>query len=162
MQINEKEPIVLRPPIRQWIEAFNTRNVAVIVALYADGAELFDSGMPRPRRGRAEIERWFSWRFRSTPLTYTPIEQADDGNEQIVVSWIANGQGPRFFGQAWLSRPFLVNGKSCFTVRDGLIQKQHGVYDHLSVLKQIVPPLKWVPAAVARCIYAVYLWRNGQ
>jgi len=162
VQTNEKMPTNLPPTISQWVESFNTRNVAAIIALYADGAELFDSGMRRPRRGYTEIEHWFSWRFRSTPLTYTPTEQVRAENDQIVVSWIANGRGPRLFGLPLFARSFQVNGKSYFTLRDGLIQKQQGVYDHMSVLKQIAPPLKWLPSAVARFIYAVYLWCGGQ
>ncbi len=149
----------LHPLIDKWIIAFNTHDVATIVSLYMDDAELLDSGMSHPREGRAAIERWFRWRFRSTPITYTPVGQASGEDGQVVVSWIARGRGPR----ALLARPFQVAGKSYFTLRDDLmIQKQKGVYDHMSVLKQAVPPLRWLPPAVARAVYAVYLWRGGQ
>jgi|SRR6266487_120458 len=149
--------ITLHPPIDRWITAFNTHDIATIVSLYMDDAELFDSGMPRPRAGRAEIEHWFRWRFRSVPITYMPVDQVPGEDEQVVVSWIARGRGPR----ALLARPFQVDGKSYFTLRDGLIQKQHGVYDHTSVLKQVVPPLRWLPPTVARFVYTLYLRRGG-
>jgi hypothetical protein len=38
--------------VNQWVEAFNAHDVSSIVALYADDAQLFDSGMKHPRRGR--------------------------------------------------------------------------------------------------------------
>lgn len=148
----------LHPLIDKWIAAFNAHDVATIVTLYMDDAELLDSGMDRPREGRTAIEHWFRWRFRSTPITYTPVEQASGEDGQVVVSWIARGRGPR----ALLARPFQVDGKSYFTLRGDRIQKQHGVYDHMSVLKQAVPPLRWLPPAVARAVYAMYLRCGGQ
>lgn len=149
--------ITLHPLIDRWIMAFNAHDVATIVTLYRDDAELFDSGMPRPRVGRAEIEHWFRWRFRSVPITYTPVDQSPGADGQVVVSWIARGRGPR----ALLARPFQIDGKSHFTFSGGLIQKQHGVYDHTSVLKQVVPPLRWLPPAAARFVYTLYLRRGG-
>src|SRR5689334_20474680 len=89
--------------VSQWIDAFNAHNVTSIVALYADDAELFDSGMPRPRCGRDEIQGWFSWRFRSTPtISYTPTGQVSTDQERMVVKWVARGHGPRLLG----ARPF--------------------------------------------------------
>jgi hypothetical protein len=149
--------ITLHPLIDRWITAFNAHDVATIVTLYMDDAELFDSGMPRPRAGRAEIGHWFRWRFRSVPITYTPVDQSHGADGQVVVSWIARGRGPR----ALLARPFQVAGKSYFTLSGDLIQKQHGVYDHTSVLKQVVPPLRWLPPVVARFVYTLYLRRAG-
>ena len=146
------------PVIDKWITAFNSHDLALITTLYMDDAELMDSGMPSPRVGRTQIEQWFRWRFRSTSIAYTPLEQASGEDGQIVVSWIARGHGPR----ALLARPFQVDGKSYFTLRDGRIQRQQGIYDHLAVLRQILPPLKWLPSGVARAVYAVYLWRGRQ
>ncbi|TMB90146.1 MAG: nuclear transport factor 2 family protein, partial [Chloroflexi bacterium] len=74
MPIDENEIAVHRTLVNRWIEAFNEHNVSAIVALYADNAELFDSGMKHPRRGRKEIERWFIKRFQSMPsITYIPV-----------------------------------------------------------------------------------------
>ena len=136
---------LLRPPINQWVEAFNAHNVAAIVSLYTEDAELFDSGMKHARRGRDEIERWFRWRFSSmSSLTYTLSGQVFLEEGQAVVTWTTSGLGPRLLGQAWLSRPFQVDGVSVFMLRNGLIHKQRGYYDHLSALEQILPPLKWI------------------
>ncbi len=131
--------------VNRWIEAFNAHDVASIVALYTDDAELFDSGMKHPHRGRTEIERWFARRFSSMPtITYTPTHQLF-ACEYAVVLWTTRGRSPRILGQSWLSRPFQVNGVSVFTLRDGYIQNQRGYYDHLSALGQILPPLTWLP-----------------
>ena len=134
----------VRAIVNQWIAAFNSHDVAAIVALYADDAELFDSGMKHPRYGRIEIEQWFTTRFQTMPtFSYTPTSQiAVPG--QAVVTWTARAHSPRLLGQSWLSRPFQVDGVSVFTLREGHIKKQRGYYDHLSALEQILPFLKWV------------------
>ena len=130
--------------VNRWIEVFNAHDVSAIVSLYADNAELYDSGMKHPRRGRTEIEQWFTTRFQTMPsITYTPASQLFT-ETQAAVTWTARGRSPRLLGQAWLSRPFQVAGVSIFTLQDGRIQRQRGYYDHLSTLEQILPPLKWI------------------
>lgn len=129
--------------VGRWIEAFNNRNVEAIVSLYADDAELFDSGMKHVRSGKKEIERWFTDRFQGLPtLTYSPTAQLF-GDNQVAVTWIARGNGPRLLKQTWLTRrTFEVSGVSIFAIANSQIKKQHGYYDHLSVAQQLVPILK--------------------
>ena len=144
MPVDKSDVTMHRTVVNRWIEAFNTHDVAAIVALYANDAELYDSGMKRSRRGRTEIERWFTTRFQSLPsITYTPIYQLFS-EDQAAITWTVSGQGPRILGQSWLSRPFQVEGVSIFSLQGGLIENQRGYYDHLSALEQILPPLKWV------------------
>ena len=157
---NEDALTPLPAPVGRWIAAFNAHDLATIVSLYRDDAELFDSGMPRPRHGHTEIERWFRWRFASTPITYIPTGEDPGENGQVIVAWIARGSGPRLLSR--FTRSFEVAGKSYFTLSDGVIKKQHGVYDHLSVLRQVVPLFKWLPSRFTRFIYHIYLWRGGQ
>jgi steroid delta-isomerase-like uncharacterized protein len=128
---------------QQWIEAFNKHDVSVLVALYAEDAELFDSGMKRARHGRKEIEQWFTRRFQMVPtISYIPKSYLL-GGEQASVEWVTTG-AIRLLGQNWLSRLLQVEGVSVFTIQNGLIQKQRGYYDHLSALEQMLPPLKWL------------------
>lgn len=131
--------------VTRWITAFNAHNVEQIVALYTDDAELFDTGMKRVRRGQNEIRGWFTQRFQKMPtIHYTPTKnflQQDDA----VVCWIASGHTPALLGQRWLSRPFQVEGVSVFRINAGRIQWQHGYYDHLHVVEQVIPPLRWLP-----------------
>ncbi len=130
--------------VHRWIDAFNRHQVSDLVALYREDAELSDSGMKRKRRGHREIEAWFTSRFRMTPtISYTPhAEFVSDG--QIVVQWTTRGRLERLLGQKWLPRPFVVDGVSIFRIENGLIQNQHGYYDHLSAVEQTLPPLKWL------------------
>jgi len=145
MQANDEICSLLRPPVSQWIKAFNAHDVGAMVALYTDDAVLFDSGMKAARRGRGEIERWFTTRFHTMPsIRYVPNGQVFMENGQAAVTWTAHGRGPRLLGQSWLARPFQVDGVSIFTLRDGLICQQRGYYDHLAVVEQILPPLKWL------------------
>ncbi len=132
------------PVVHRWIDAFNQHQVSGLVALYKEDAELFDSGMKRKRQGHKEIEAWFTSRFRMTPsITYTPNAHfVSDG--QIAVQWTTRGRLERLLGQRWLRRPFTVDGISIFSIENGLIQKQRGYYDHLSLVGQILPPLKWL------------------
>lgn len=129
--------------VERWIEAFNDHNVEGIILLYAEGAELLDSGMKHARSGKEEIKQWFTGRFQGLPtLTYTPTAQLF-GESQVAVTWIARGNGPRLLGQKWLTRrKFEVSGVSIFAIEDGQIKKQHGYYDHLSVAQQLLPILK--------------------
>ena len=132
------------PVVQRWIDAFNRHRVSELVALYKEDAELFDAGMKRKRWGHREIEAWFTSRFRMTPtITYTPHAHfVSDG--QIAVQWTTHGRLERLLGQKWLGRPFTVDGVSIFSIENGLIQKQRGYYDHLSLVEQILPPLKWL------------------
>lgn len=131
--------------VEQWIAAFNAHNVASISALYANDAELFDSGMRRARQGRDEITAWFTRRFRQMPaIQYTPIRYFLDGS-QAAVCWLAEGKTPAFLRQRWLSRSFQVDGVSIFRTQDGLITWQHGYYDHLQMVERVIPPLRWLP-----------------
>ena len=145
MPIDEQLHALLRAPVSQWIEAFNAHDAAAIVALYTDDAELFDAGMRYPRRGRNEIQRWFVRRFQSMPsIAYMLNGHVFMDEAQAAVTWTTHGRSPRLLRQSWLSRPFQVDGVSVFSLRDGLIYKQHGYYDHLTVVGQVLPPLKWL------------------
>ena len=143
-EIEESSFAWQRTLVNQWIAAFNEHNVAAIVALYAENAELFDSGMKRPRRGPHEIEHWFTSRFRTMPsITYTPKSQLfTDG--RAVVTWTTSGRAPRILGLNLLRRSFHVDGISLFTLQNNQIVAQRGYYDHLSALEQLLPPLKWI------------------
>ncbi|HLZ81302.1 MAG TPA: nuclear transport factor 2 family protein [Ktedonobacteraceae bacterium] len=142
IQENEKQVSLHRTVVNQWIEAFNGHNVPAIVSLYTEDAELYDSGMKHPRRGRAEIEQWFTTRFQTMPsITYTSASQLFT-ETQAAVTWTVRGRGPRLLGQSWLVRPLQVHGVSVFYLVNGQIQQQRGYYDHLSALEQILPPLK--------------------
>lgn len=163
MSSNLEPEAELQPPVSEWIVAFNTRNLEAIVGLYADDAELLDTGMRRPRRGKQAIESWFRLRFSSMPENvYTPQGRIIVEEGQAVVPWTLHGRGPCLLGQSWLARPFQVDGTSYFTLQAGQIYRQHGVYNHMAVLRQILPPLCWFPAFVAHTIYYLYLWRNNQ
>lgn len=131
---------------RAWVAAFNAHDVAALVALYAPDAELNDSGMRRVRRGRQEIERWFTMRFTSLPeIAYTPVTELVDG-EKVAITWTVNGRTPRLLGQRWLARPFSVDGVSVFHLNSGLIVRQRGYYDHLSVVERALPFLRLLPS----------------
>ena len=140
MQADDRQIVVKR-----WIEAFNAHDVASLVALYADDAELFDAGMKHPHRGRAEIERWFTRRFATVPeLSYTPADQLFT-SDSVIVLWTARGGSPHVLRLGWLLRPFHVDGVSFFRIVDGHIQKQRAYYDHLTLVEQVFPPLRWLP-----------------
>jgi uncharacterized protein (TIGR02246 family) len=131
--------------VDRWIVAFNTHDARQIVSLYHEDAELFDSGMRYPRKGREAIRAWFTQRFEQMPsIEYVRMKsflQAEEG----VVTWIARGSTPALLGQRWLVRPYEVEGVSQFIMRDGRIYWQHGFYDHLSIVEKVLPFLKWLP-----------------
>ena len=135
----------LQDIVKQWITAFNDHDATTLVSLYTDDAELFDSGMKHPRCGRVEIEQWFVKRFRSMPsIIYVPSNQILIADNLATVTWTTSGRTPRRFGLPWLSRPFRADGVSVFTFQEGRILQQRGYYDHLAVVEQVLPPLKWL------------------
>lgn len=142
--IDESQP----SPAQQWIAAFNAHDVEAIVAFYREDAELYDAGMKYPRRGKQAIRAWFEQRFSTMPtITYTPTEYLCASETRAVVTWTTQGQSPAPGGRRWLrwlSRPFQVDGVSIFMLEDGLIVRQRGYYDHLAVIQQILPPLRWL------------------
>ncbi len=145
MSGNEEQRADWQALVRRWIAAFNAHDVVALVALYAEDAELLDSGMKQVRHGRVAIEQWFGRRFASMPsILYTPTSQTLIGQGQAAVTWTAQGRSPHLLGQAWLSRPYRVDGVSVFMLCDGVIARQRGYYDHLAVVEQVLPPLKWL------------------
>jgi len=159
----DSEVIVVQDVAKRWIEAFNRRDLIAITSLYALDAELYDSGMHRARRGQREIESWFRLRFASMPdNVYAPEASEIVDPEHITVTWNFYGRSPKLLGQSWLSHSFQVRGTSSFVLRDGLIHKQHGLYEHLSVLRQFLPWLGWLPTPFLEAAYALYLVRYRQ
>ena len=131
---------------RAWVAAFNAHDVAALVALYAHDAELNDAGMKRARRGLREIEQWFTTRFISlSEMAYTPAAELADG-DMVAITWTVSGYTPRLLGQRWLARPFTVDGVSVFYLRDGLIVRQRGYYDHLVPVERALPFLRLLPS----------------
>ncbi|HEY7416878.1 MAG TPA: nuclear transport factor 2 family protein [Ktedonobacteraceae bacterium] len=160
--MSERIDALFQSPAGAWIRAFNAGNVEAIVALYAEDAELFDSGMYRPRRGIREITHWFHVRFGSMPSNiYTPRDEVQVETDCVVVPWVLHGRGPRLLGLSWFARPIRVEGVSYFTLRQGRIYRQQGIYDHLAVLKQLIPLFRWLPSSVPRFLYTLYLRRHG-
>ncbi len=136
---------ILSTLLNRWIAAFNAHDVEQIVALYAKDAELFDTGMRRPRKGHDEIAYWFAQRFQQMPtIQYTPTKSFFNEGEAAIY-WITRGHTPPILRQRWLSRPFQVDGVSIFLVRSGLIHWQHGYYDHLQIVEKVLPALRWLP-----------------
>jgi len=139
------ENTTLPPVIHAWIEAFNAHDTAAILALYENDAKLFDSGMKRSRPGRTAIERWFISRFRTMPeLTYALVSHFTSPEGDVAITWTAQGRTPRFFGWKWIARPFRIDGVSVFTLHNGLIAQQRGYYDHIAVVEQGLPFIKWL------------------
>ncbi len=161
--MSEMADLLFQSPAGVWIRAFNTGNVEAIVALYTEDAELFDSGMHRPRRGTREIAHWFRVRFDSMPANiYTPLyDEVRVEADRVVIPWVLHGRGPRLLGLSWLARPLRVEGVSTFTLCQGHICRQQGIYDHLAVLKQLIPLFRWLPPFVPRLLYALYLRCHG-
>ena len=144
--MSDQKPAEPRHIARSWIAAFNAHDVGAIVALYAPEAELFDAGMKRRRRGRQEIEDWFTRRFTALPeINYAPSDEIVEG-ERVAITWTVSGRTPRLLGQRWLARPFAVDGVSVFVVHGGQIVRQRGYYDHLAVVERALPFLRLLPS----------------
>jgi len=101
--------------------AVNRHAVADIVELYAPDARLTSSGFCTPRQGRADVQRTYQDLIDAVPdLAAQVTVHVVEGN-RVAVSFTARGhlQG----------KSFAVRIANFFTVRDGLIESDDGVYD---------------------------------
>jgi hypothetical protein len=101
--------------------AVNRHSIADIAALYAADASLTAADFCSPRQGRADVERTYSRLFGDVPdITTSDHEYLVQGN-RVAVKYHVSGHVQ---GNA-----FDVPIMNVFTVKDGLITRDEGIFD---------------------------------
>lgn len=102
--------------------AVNRHAVADIVALYASDAVISASDFCQPRQGRAGVQRTYLAIFRALPDAVVDVREYLTDGDRVAVRFVLRS--------ATIGPTFQVAIMGFFTVRDGLIVRDDGIFDN--------------------------------
>lgn len=102
--------------------AVNRHAVADVVAFYSADARVTASDFCAPRSGRDGVRRTYDALFRTFPDIVADVHEVVTAGDRVVVRFTVRGT----IG----GRAFAVPIANFFTVRDGLIASDDGVFDN--------------------------------
>ena len=102
--------------------AVNRHAVADIVAFYAPDAKVTASDFCKPRQGRADVERTYQALFAAVPDVVADVQDYIVEGDRVAVRFVVRSRLP--------GRTFDVPILDVFTVRDGLISEDDGLFDN--------------------------------
>ena len=102
--------------------AVNRHAVAEVVALYAPDAVVTASDFCQPRRGRADVQRTYEAIFAAVPDAVADVQELIVEGDRVAVRFVVRSRLP--------GRAFDLPILDFFTVRDGLIVRDDGVFDN--------------------------------
>ncbi len=116
------EPKSPRAVVEAKFAAVNRHAIADIAALYSTDAMLNASNFCKPRRGRTEVARTYREIFASAPDAFDAVQEYVAEGDRVAV---------RFTLRATIGgHSFLLPLMNFFTVRDGLILEDDGIFDN--------------------------------
>jgi len=121
-------PAMARPPmsplavVRAKFAAFQRRDIDAIAAYYAPDAKVTASDFCHPREGRAEVARTYKGIFAAVPDAVDDVQDYIVQKDRVAVRFIFRGH----IGGHAVAVPIA----DFFTVRDGLIVRDDGVFDN--------------------------------
>jgi ketosteroid isomerase-like protein len=101
--------------------AVNRHSLEDIVALYAVDAELTAPDFCSPRRGRDDVRRTYKALFTAFPDISVEVQEYVQEGDRLAVRFIVRSNLP--------DRSFAVPIMNFFSVRDGLIVSDEGLFD---------------------------------
>ena len=101
--------------------AVNRHDIVEIVRLYAPDAQVTASNFCKPRSGRTDVQRTYQSMFDAFPDIVADIHEYLVQGDRVVVRFTARGRLP--------GKSFDLPIANFFTVRNGLIQSDDGVFD---------------------------------
>jgi steroid delta-isomerase-like uncharacterized protein len=118
--------------IHLWVDALNAHDANAAAALYHEDAINLQVASGTPIEGKSAIHRDFVKFFRSTPDTYTHIENLFEDGEWATLEWTGGGT---FVGYGEESDT--LRGCGFFHVINGKIRFQRGYWDKLTWVKEM-------------------------
>ncbi|WP_430423880.1 nuclear transport factor 2 family protein [Phenylobacterium sp.] len=119
-------PAAAAPSARAVVEAkfaaVNRHAVADVVALYAPDAVVTASDFCAPRRGRDDVRRTYEAIIGGVPDVVADVQEMIVEGDRVAVKFVVRS---RIAGRA-----FDVPILDLFTVRDGLIVRDDGIFDN--------------------------------
>lgn len=101
--------------------AVNRHDIVEIVRFYAPDAQVTASNFCKPRSGRTDVQRTYQSMFDAFPDIVADIHEYLVQGDRVVVRFTARGRLP--------GKSFDLPIVNFFTVRNGLIQSDDGVFD---------------------------------
>lgn len=145
MLLDSSRAAPMRTPkqvISKWVEAMNTHDVDAATALYHEDAVNIQVAIGTPLEGKSAIHADLINFFRSTPDTYTHIENLFEDGEWAILEWSGGGT---FIGDGselgTQGKKYTLRGCGFFHVIDGKIRFQRGYWDKLTWFKQVGLPI---------------------
>ena len=102
--------------------AVNRHSVSDVVAFYAPDAQVTASDFCNPRQGRADVERTYANIFAAVPDVAVSVDETVVQDDRVAVRFTLHGS---VSGKA-----FAIPIQDFFTVRDGLIVHDDGIFDN--------------------------------
>jgi ketosteroid isomerase-like protein len=119
-------PATAAPTPRAVVEAkfaaVNRHDIDGIVALYAPDARLTAPDFCSPRQGRAEVERTYRAIFALVPDARVNVQEYLAQDDRVAVRFRLSSAVP--------GRAFAIELQDFFTVRNGLIVRDDGMFDN--------------------------------
>lgn len=123
--------------IQAWVDALNAHDAEAAAALYYDDAVNIQVAIGTPLEGKAAIHADFVSFFRSTPDTYTRIENLFEDGEWAILEWFGGGTFIDSEKAGTPGKPYTLQGCGFFHVIDGKIRFQRGYWDKLTWFRQV-------------------------
>jgi ketosteroid isomerase-like protein len=117
-----RTPISPRDVVEAKFAAVSRHSLADVVALYAPDATVTASDFCKPREGRAEVERTYKAIFAAVPDATVDVREYVVQGDRVAVRFSLRSQLP--------GRSFELQLMDFFTVRDGLIVRDDGMFDN--------------------------------
>jgi len=115
-------PASPRAVVEAKFAAVNRHAVADIAAFYAPDASITASDFCKPRQGRAEVERIYKGIFAAVPDAQADVVEYVVDGDRVAVKFFVRSRLP--------GRAFDLPIMDFFTVRDGLIVRDDGIFDN--------------------------------
>ena len=108
--------------IRAKFDAVNRHDINQIVAAYAETATLTATDFCAPRQGRSEVRRTYQDIFSAVPDVRAEIVDLVADGDRVAVRLRLRG--------TIVDQPFQLSLMNFFTVSDGLITRDDGIFDN--------------------------------
>lgn len=119
-------PAAAAPSARAVVEAkfaaVNRHAVEDVVALYAPDAVVTASDFCKPRRGRDDVRRTYEAIVGGVPDVVADVQEMIVEDDRVAVKFVVRSRIP--------GRAFDVPILDFFTVKDGLIVRDDGIFDN--------------------------------
>jgi steroid delta-isomerase-like uncharacterized protein len=120
------------------IAAWNNKDIASLLSLYAPDCKVEDIGLAKPLYGHEGVRRVYLYTVAGfSDLSFT-LTRSVETESQTIFEWECCGkQVRRVLGVPPTGRELHMTGVTWLTLRDGLIESSRRVWDMAGLLRQM-------------------------